>query len=154
SATNITNKLSKSYGTDAEVLAFERLEYFIRDTGRRTRLDQPIHGLFVRRLSNADSSGGVPAGLTAYELLEGVENMQLEYGVDTLGDDRTADVYRSAAAMSASDWENVVTVRVNLLLQGNEDRAVGTSGEQVQTLSFMGTPAAQDGRLRQVFSST
>lgn len=155
-----TNELTKPYSTDAEVLAFERVEYFVRATGRTTPAGAPIHALFARKLTDVNPNGTVPDGVNpalpaapvAYELVEGVENMQLEYGVDT-GADRAADVYRSANQVT--DWSKVVSVRVNLLLHATEEGAVDSGGAlQAQNLTFMGGPTAQDGRLRQVFGAT
>ncbi len=144
---NTTNRLSKAYGPDAEVFGFQSLAYFVRDTGRRTAGGKPIHALWVqaRRLG---SGGAAPV---AYELVEGVENMQLSYGEDSDGD-RSIDVYRSAA--DVSDWAAVLSVRIELLLHSLEDNVVGASGEFVQSnLSFNGAAVASDGRLRQVYSS-
>lgn len=152
---NIDNKLSKSYGTDAEVLSFEKIEYFIRDTDRNTPSGKPINALYVRRLTTVEADGDVPPNTAwpAYELIDGVENMQIEYGIDTGGSDRTADAYRRADEISATEWSQVVSVRIDLLLQGTDDNVA--SGAQAQSgLKFMGAAVSQDGRLRQVFSTT
>lgn len=50
-------------------------------------------------------------------LVEGIENMQFEYGLDTT-DDGAPDAY--TAAPTAAEWENVMAVRVNLLARNNE----------------------------------
>lgn len=134
--------LSKSYGTDAEVLRYEQVDFFIGDTGRDTPSGSNILALYQNR------GGG------AEELVEGVESLRIEYGLDTSGNDRTADVYRTTSAMGAGDWARVVSVRANLLMQSTEDTVVGSSGAQTQNLTFMGSAVASDGRLRQVFSST
>ncbi|MBA2408606.1 MAG: PilW family protein [Gammaproteobacteria bacterium] len=51
-------------------------------------------------------------------MLDGVEGMQVLYGVDTDGDfNRTANRYSTAATVTASgDWARIVSVRVALLL--------------------------------------
>lgn len=133
--------LSKSYGTDAEVLRYEAVEYFIGDTGRNTPGGADIFALYANR------GGG------AEELVEGVQSLRIEYGLDTTGSDHGADVYRATSAMTTTDWSRVVSVRVNLLMQSVEDAIVGSSGAQTQSLTFMGSAVAADGRLRQVFSS-
>ncbi len=51
------------------------------------------------------------------ELVEGVEDMQIVYGVDNNAD-RLADQY--VAANLVTLWGNVVSVRVHLLLQSTE----------------------------------
>ena len=83
----------------------------------------------------------------AEELVEGIENMQIQYGEDTDGD-RAADVYRTADQVA--DWEAVVSVRIDLLVQSVEDGIAS----QPRTYTFNGlsvTPA--DRRLRQIFST-
>lgn len=146
SSCNTSPKLSKVYGAEAEVLAFRSFAYFIRDTGRTTKANRPILALWVQ-----SRSGGTLNA--AYELVEGVENMQLQYGLDTSGDG-TPDVYRSANNLTTSEWASVVTVRLNLLMQSVDENLVGTSGAQVQTVQFNGSAlAVNDSRLRQAFST-
>jgi len=148
SSCNITPKLSKAYGAEAEVLAFRSIAYFIRDTGRTTVAGRPISALWMQS-RNAGQDGVLGA---AYELVEGVEDMQLEYGLDTNADG-APDEYRPANNISAAQWADVITVRLNLLMQSIDEGLVGTSGEMVQNLQFNGAAVAQDGRLRQAFST-
>lgn len=54
----------------------------------------------------------VQNGATPTPLVEGIENMQFDYGVDTTNDG-SPDTYNKAPALA--DWQNVMTVRVNLL---------------------------------------
>lgn len=73
--------------------------------------------------------------------------MQIQYGEDT-NEDRAADIYRTANQVT--NWGNVVSVRIELLLQSVEDGIAS----QPQTYTFNGntvTPA--DRRLRQAFST-
>lgn len=146
---NTSNRLSKAYGLDAEVLAFRSLDYFIADTGRTTAAGAPINALFARQVDNVGDVGATPA--PPFELVEAVQDMQIEYGEDT-NDDRAADRYRSADQVA--DWTQVVSVRLNLLLQSTEDNIVGRAGQHVQNIQFMGAAVPQDGRLRQVVSTT
>lgn len=83
----------------------------------------------------------------AEELVEGIENLQIKYGVDTDGD-KTVDTYQTANQVT--DWENVVSVRIDLLVQSVDDKVTS----QPQTYTFNGedvTPT--DRRLRQTFST-
>ena len=59
-------------------------------------------------------SGGVT--LTPQELVQGVEHMQISYGVDLVGDDGFADQYMDADNASM-DWDAVVSVRLNLRMR-------------------------------------
>ncbi|MDF1692178.1 MAG: PilW family protein [Zhongshania sp.] len=142
---NITNKLSKVYGSDAEIMGFQSLVYFVRDSGRNTPAGNPIHSLWVQ----ARNLGG--AAPVATELVEGVENMQISYGEDT-NDDRNIDVYHTAATVG--NWAAVLSVRIELLLHSTDDNIVGAAGEFVQNnLIFNGAPVPSDQRLRQVYST-
>lgn len=49
-------------------------------------------------------------------LVEGIENMEFDYGIDNTGDG-SPDVYTTSPAVS--DWQNVMAVRVNLLARNN-----------------------------------
>lgn len=97
--------------------------------------------------------GGIPSlywkrgNQSAEELVEGIENMQIQYGEDT-NEDRAADFYRTANQVA--NWENVVSVRIDLLVQSVEDGIAS----QPQAYTFNGAAVVPaDRRLRQVFST-
>lgn len=106
----------------------------------------------------ADNADGVPslyrtegAGGAPLELIEGVEDMQVEYGEDTSGEDGVADVYRTAN--NVTDWARVVSARLNLLLRS--DSANVTDNEQpvwFDDATF--TPATGDRYLRRSLTKT
>lgn len=147
--TNSDNRLSKIYGPDAEVFGFQNLDFFVRDTGRDTPAGNPIHGLYMQRLMQG--SGGVTAA--AIELVEGVETMQITYGVDNDGD-RGVDQYLAAGAVA--DWSRVLSVRISLQMVGPEENIVGKSGSATaqEVRDANGNIVANnDGRLRQVFTN-
>ena len=84
------------------------------------------------------------------ELLNGVENMQIEYGVDTDGD-TSADQY--VTANNVGDWTRVVSVRVSLLMA--TPPSAGRLSANAQTYTYNGTTTtATDRRVRHVYSST
>lgn len=57
-----------------------------------------------------------PAGWTLVPLVEGVENLQLEYGQDTgVPADGAPDSYTASPAATGTAWASVVAVRVHLL---------------------------------------
>jgi len=97
------------------------------------------------------------------ELVEGVENMQVLYGLDSNSQDdqkfTSADRYVTAA--NVGDWSRVVAVRVALLIAGtaSSNQAKGTS-ETVADTSTYGvagvtvTPPSNDRHLRRVFTTT
>ena len=147
SAANTSADVSKLYGPDAEVLGFESVTYFIRDTGRDTDNGNNIHALYSLRRT-AGSGGTAP---TAYELVEGVENMQLRYGEDT-NDDDSVDVYVDAA--NVTNWQNVISVQVDLLIVSEQDNIVAKTGsDNAQTVTFNGAAVNNtDGRYRRAVS--
>jgi type IV pilus assembly protein PilW len=97
-----------------------------------------VHIYFV---ANNDQSGdGIPtlkraelgaSGFTIVPLVEGVENLQLEHGIDT-DCDGMADVFQadpenytatyatSCAAPTTPNWKNVTAVKINLLARNTE----------------------------------
>lgn len=89
---------------------------------------------------------------SALELLEGVEHMRITYATSNDPDD-----YRLASALAASDWPNVFSVRLELVVRSIENNVL----EEAQPYTFAGAeviPAAAAGipdrYLRQVFTST
>lgn len=91
------------------------------------------------------------------EVVQGVESMQILYGENTNGDAKnSADAY--VTANNVSQWENVVSVRVSLLMQSVDDNLIdGFAPYQYNGVTYDGsslnaTPA--DSRLRRVFSRT
>ncbi len=63
----------------------------------------------------------------ATPLVEGIENMQFDYGIDDNGPpDGSPDRYSpcsAAAPCTVADWSNVMAVRVNLLARNNDPTA-------------------------------
>ncbi|KFX71635.1 hypothetical protein TMS3_0106840 [Pseudomonas taeanensis MS-3] len=144
-AKNTSVNLSKMYGSDAEVMVFESAAYFVKETGRTTPNGDAIRALYVQR-----QAGKTAETATAYELVEGVQDIQLEFGVDT-GNDSLADVYRTAN--NVTDWAKVVSARFSLLMQGVEGKVLSSSGSMAQSINYNGGAVAADGRVRQVFGS-
>jgi type IV pilus assembly protein PilW len=70
---------------------------------------------------------------TPYPLVEGIENMQFEYGLDNVGTlDGAPDSYESAP--TAAQWQDVVAVRVNLLAR-NIDPTAGYTDTKIYITS-------------------
>lgn len=127
---NITGDLSKVYTGEAGVYQPYTKTYDIRNGSNG------LPSLFV-----TDEDG-------TQELVEGVENLLILYGEDT-DSDGTANRYVRANAVS--DMDNVVSLRVNLVVESLEDNLVPAPQSYLlngQTI----TPGDQ--RLRRVYSST
>jgi type IV pilus assembly protein PilW len=120
--------------------------------------DSALFKLQVVRYRIAEGGSGEPALFRAQngvddELIDGVEEMQVLYGIDTDGDDypdqymEAVDVAASAAVSSA----DIISIRLMLLVR-SIDKFVG---EEPQIYTFNGEDVlADDRRLRQVYSTT
>jgi type IV pilus assembly protein PilW len=88
----------------------------------------------------------------AEELVEGVERMELRFGVDTTND-RIADDYVTANSVGAANWGNVISVSVALLVRSPDQ--YGTERDaNTYTLLDKTFTAPSDRYVRQVFVST
>lgn len=88
-------------------------------------------GLFRQRLSTA--------GAVAEELVSGVENMQVLYGVSPATGNRHATQY--VTAENVTDWGNVVSLRIAILMRSAN--AVQDVAE-VRTFNLLGTQVTTD----------
>jgi len=88
-------------------------------------------------------------------LIEGIENMQILYGVDTDGD-KTPNSYLSAPTIGVwgkSDWDKVVSINISLLAVTLENNLTS----QPIPYTFNGntyTPGSKDRKIRRVFTTT
>ncbi len=128
---NLTKALGKEF-TGGELIKISTRSYFIRTNSNPT----PFPSLY-RKVGTGN----------AEELVEGIEDMQIEYGEDLDGNS-TADIYRTADAVT--NWAEVVSVRISLLVQSLENNVA----TDAQTYTFNGTTTTpNDRRLRQVFTT-
>jgi len=88
--------------------------------------------------------------MSARCLVQGVENMQLEFGIDTDADG-VANQYKALPA--AEELDNAVTAKVFLLLRSLYSIA-GYTDNKSYSLGRLLVPPAGDGYLRKVFSTT
>lgn len=126
---------NETFRPGAELLSATNITYFIgTGTSGRPSLWQNLNG-------------------NNLELLEGVEDMSVRYGVDSNGD-YVPENYLAAGSIAAADWQKVVALRVELLVSSIDDGVL----PEMQTYSFEGannvSPNPVDRRLRQVFTST
>jgi type IV pilus assembly protein PilW len=98
----------------AEVVRLEGTMFYV---GKRNNVATNPPSLFRRQLS---ATGTVDA---AEELIEGVESMQILYGINLDQDVRsTVDTY--VPANLVTDFADVISVRISLLMQSVEDGTV------------------------------
>lgn len=134
---------SVGYGVGAQVLSADAIIYYIGQGADR------LPALYrVDVLPNG--SLGTPE-----EMVPGVENMQVLYGVDTTGVLGTPNAYLDAAEVDAAGfWPDVLSVQVGLLVEsGLQAVTQPTAAQSFNILdSYIQVPL--DTRLRHVFTAT
>lgn len=127
------NPFSHAYDSSMEILKLQSVTYYVGPNAANVPT--------LRRI------GFTTGAAIEEDLVEGVQNIQVFYGI--AGSDRQVTSYVSAA--SVSDWSDVVSVRVHLLLVSTEINVVAEN----QTVDFNGTAVTvPNRRLAQVFSTT
>jgi len=145
----VTSIASTVSGDTAEVIRLEGTLFYV---GKRDDDATNVPTLFRAVL---DSDGTIA---TPEELIEGVESMQLLYGVNTDQDVRaTVDAW--VTADNVFDWDEVIGIRLNLLMMSVEGGTVPTP----QAYTFNGVTydggggngaLPGDERVRRVFQTT
>lgn len=121
--------LSQTYGNDASLFEVQTVTYEIRNVAGEPTLF---------RVQYNDEE----------ELVEGVEQMQVEYGIDTTNDGFPNQYVPYSNTLVVND---VIVVRLMLLMRSDTGANVGGP----QTVTFNGNDLTfNDNRLRQVFTST
>lgn len=90
----------------------------------------------LKRIELSDTSTMAAADIKP--LVEGIEFMQVDYGLDTTGDG-VADSYTTCSACTATDWSNVVSVKISVLARNIE---TSTGHTDTKTYALGGPPAA------------
>ena len=138
---NTQANLSRAFAADSVVTGFATHTYFVADTPRTNASGQAITALY--RFD----------GTSAVELVDGVEDLQIEYALDTDGNGRI-DAFNDADGLSAAQWAEVVAIRISLLMNSVEAAsAVVAPYTYFPAQATPITPDANDFRLRQEFSS-
>ena len=118
---------SYTYKPGSMMLRLSSSAYFI---GNST-LDNGTRSLYVMELENA--TGGASS---ARELLVGVQDMQITYGLDTDGDGTANSMGNSATAITASNaWSQVISVQVSLTVRSTRTNISTTGGALTQTFT-------------------
>ncbi|MCG2578313.1 PilW family protein [Dechloromonas sp. XY25] len=129
-----------TFGPGSKLLRMSSVNYHIRSNA----YGEPA--LYRLRLG-ANSSGA--ATQFPEELAEGVENMQITYGIDA-GTDKQVDQYVKADAVT--DWSKVLSVRISLLIASTGTTTYTTEAQAYTYDGAAVTPT--DRRLRKVFDMT
>ncbi|HEY4365984.1 MAG TPA: PilW family protein [Steroidobacteraceae bacterium] len=134
SSANSTEDLGYAFQEGAQVIPVRTVIYYVRQS------TDPANGnsLWRRLGRNAPE-----------ELVEGVDSLQIRFGVDTNAD-RIVDTYTTANLVT--DWGNVISVQVGLLVRSLEQ--YGNNPDIEHDVLGVLIPAASDNRERLVFTST
>jgi type IV pilus assembly protein PilW len=134
-----------TFGPGSQLVRFEGIAYYIGVSASST-----TRSLYRRRL-------GAAAATTTDELLEGIENMQIVYGLDT---DQDGEAERYVSADGVATWNDVVSVRIGLLVHTPEQVAAETDVASYNVAGILiddnGTAVTHpaDRRQRYVITST
>ena len=109
--------------------------------------DSSVPALFRERLQLS----GTTIGTTSEELVQGVENMQILYGLDNAGGDGLVDMYLKANSESMN-WAKVVAVR--LVLRMRSITPVYTNDVEHPEFEGIDDTDVSDRFMRQVISTT
>ena len=142
------------FGEDAQIASYEPVIYYIAPSNSNPN----VNALKVRVLEAVLTGGNETATMNEEELLDGVETMQILYGLD-VDNDQVADRYEAANDIAVAEWPSVITVRLGLLMSTGEEVAtqVDTNSYNVAgtLISDSSTPAhLGDQRLRYVVNTT
>lgn len=108
----------EQFGDDAEIVKVVTFAYFVGTDNVLYRQDG--------------------ATIPALPIAQGIEDLQVLYGVDTTPADTNQSANTYVAAGAVTDWENVVSVRLHLLLRTLENNIAESS----QTYRYIGTNVA------------
>lgn len=128
-----SNPFSHAYDSSMEILRLQSVAYYVGNNADNIPT--------LRRISFTTGAHNKE------DLIEGVQDIRVLYGI--AGSDRQVSSYVSAAGVT--DWNQVVSVRVYLLLVSTETNVVAEN----QTVDFNGVAVTvPNRRLAQVFSAT
>ena len=134
---NTENHFTYTHDVDAEVMLFHSHTYFIRIFNSEPTL---------YRMKNTDKSP------TPQPIMEGVEDLQILYGVDESPADGSVDRYFTAGDVNDNGkWANVIAVRIDLVV-----RSTGEDGNNLTTTTTKACNGVTvtDNRLRRCYSFT
>ena len=140
---NTTNNLAQTYGPDSQIFIMRSISFYIAPD---PTTNEPAMWM-ASWIPNGDATN-TTADYSFLELAEGVEDMQILYGIDNAAPDEYADTY--VAADAVTDWTTVRSVRINLLLQSEDNITL-----EPRTITFNGaTAGGGDNRLRMIYTAT
>lgn len=124
---SFSNLHKKDCVATADLRQFMVLTYFVSPNNNITA----GVGDGIPTLKQIDQFGNVTP------LVEGIEFMQIDYGIDDSGDG-AADRYTDCSACTITDWSNTVSVKINLVAR-NQEGSLGWDDSKTYSLGLAGT---------------
>jgi type IV pilus assembly protein PilW len=131
----------QDYGLGGEVARLQTYAFYVGQSanGRPSLFQLRLQGL-----------NGTTAGFAPEELVEGIDTMQIRYGVDP---DNDGDIDNLVPADAVADWTRVLSVELALLARATDEYGLETD-TVVYNLAAMQFDPVDDRRFREVFSTT
>ena len=132
---NLTPTLGagSGYQAGAVILPIHSHTFFVAESDNKNEFGDPIYSLFRK------DTVGEPV-----ELVEGIEDLQVLYGVDRGGEILVPSSYVTASNVSTDEWDDIVAVRI----------AVTANSVDKVTSDDDDASSEADGMLRRTYSST
>lgn len=168
--TSVFNLLNKA-GTTAPLREFVTHIYFVSpcstpnngSTCSSTNTDDGGASVPTLKRLELTNSGTSPA-FSVVPMVEGIDNFQVDYGIDVDGDG-AADTYvedlgatvtinGATKTLTVADWANVVSLKMHILARNNEKSPGFIDGKSYDLGLSGSTTATNDAFKRRVFSQT
>ena len=152
-----TNGTPYTFSEGSRILRLSAITYVVLN--KETNNSLPERPALFRRAMRADGSGNEVQ--LSEELVDGIADMQLRYGVDTtVPADGTVDTYVSASDVAATApgttdqerWARVLAVQIDLLTVSKPDQQVATEPQSYYYNGATVTPS--DRLMRKAFTTT
>jgi len=125
----------QNHCTPSSTTPYADLRRFIVQTYFVSTDNNPGDGIPTLERMELDPAGS--GSFVVTKLVEGVEYLQVEYGVDA-DNNGTADSYTTCSACTIADWANVVTVRLYVIAR-NIEQTTGYTDSKTYNLGQAGT---------------
>jgi type IV pilus assembly protein PilW len=131
---NTSANLARGFVLGAQVMPVETVIYYVGDSGSGPALWQKV------------------GAAEPQELVEGVENLQVRYGIDT-DNNLQADKYVTADLVTAAQWNQVISVELAVLVRSPLETGSDRDNRKYDLLGKSFGPF-NDRRQRSVFTTT
>jgi type IV pilus assembly protein PilW len=130
---NVDTSVGRMFAIGSEVIPVQTIIYYVRDTGTGPALYQKI------------------GAANPQPMIEGVERMQLLFGIDTNADS-VVDQYVKANLVPS--WNDVISINIALLIRSNAQTNTDTDTRQYTLLDEPTLGPFNDRRQRSLFITT